>query len=232
MSKDAYYFSHDSNAKDDPKCVLMIEQLGMEGYGIYWVLIETLRDQADYTYPINLLPALARRYNTTSEKVKTVVFNYGLFDVKDDVIFFSQSLINRMLPLHQKREQARLAGLKSAEKRALKSNDCNDRSADVQQAFNDRSTSKVKKSKVNKRDNKAIFIAPALSEVENYFTEKGYTIEVARKAFEYYSTADWRDSTGKPVKNWKQKMLSVWFKDENKQTLQTQKSNEPYTINI
>ena len=39
MSKDCYYFPHDSNAKDDPKCVLMIEQLGMEGYGIYWMLV-------------------------------------------------------------------------------------------------------------------------------------------------------------------------------------------------
>ncbi len=29
MNKDCYYFAHDSNAKDDPKCVLMIEQLGM-----------------------------------------------------------------------------------------------------------------------------------------------------------------------------------------------------------
>ena len=82
MSKDCYYFPHDSNAKDDPKCVLLIEQLGMEGYGIYWMLIETLRDQPDYTYPVANIPALARRYNTSAEKVRTVVFNYELFTVK------------------------------------------------------------------------------------------------------------------------------------------------------
>jgi len=73
MNKDAYYFPHDSNAKDDPKCVLLIEQLGMEDYGIYWMLVEVLREQPDYTYPLSLLPALARRYNTTSEKVKAVL---------------------------------------------------------------------------------------------------------------------------------------------------------------
>lgn len=56
MSKDAYYFTHDSNAKDDPKCALLIDQLGMEGYGIYWMLIEVLRDQPDYKYPLALLP--------------------------------------------------------------------------------------------------------------------------------------------------------------------------------
>ena len=27
--KDAFYFSHDSDAKDDPKCMLLIEELGL-----------------------------------------------------------------------------------------------------------------------------------------------------------------------------------------------------------
>ncbi len=91
--------------KDDPKCVLLIEQLGMEGYGIYWMLIETLREQPDYTYPVANIPALGRRYNTTAEKVKTVVCNYGLFTVKDDKIFFSDSLNRRMRVLEEKNAQ-------------------------------------------------------------------------------------------------------------------------------
>lgn len=96
MSKDAYYFSHDSNAKDDPKCVLLIEQLGLEGYGIYWVLIEILRDQPNYRYPIALIPSIARRYNTTTEKVKTVLTAYTLFAIENDEFFYSESLDNRM----------------------------------------------------------------------------------------------------------------------------------------
>lgn len=111
MAKDAYYFSHDSNAKDDPKCVLLIEQLGLEGYGIYWVLIETLRDQPDYRYPVNLIPALARRYNTTAEKMKAVVGGYDLFTV-DDNDFFSLSLMERMQKLDEKREIQRQKALK------------------------------------------------------------------------------------------------------------------------
>jgi hypothetical protein len=108
-TKDAYWFSHDSNAKDDPKVVMMIEQLGLESYGIFWVLIETLRDQPEFRYPLALIPAIARRYNTTSEKVKAVIMNYGLFDIEQDLFFFSHSLINRMLPHIEKKEQARLA---------------------------------------------------------------------------------------------------------------------------
>src|SRR3990172_6930193 len=38
------------------------------------------------------------------------------------------------------------------------------------------------------------------------------------KEFKYYETGDWKDDKGNQVKNWKQKMQSVWFKEENKTT--------------
>lgn len=120
--KDTYWFPHDCNGKDDPKCVLLIDQLGLEGYGIYWVLVETLREQPGYKYPINLLPALARRYNTTSEKVSTVVRSYGLFIIENDEVFFSESLIRRMLPYEEKREKARKSVMKRWEKHERNTN--------------------------------------------------------------------------------------------------------------
>ncbi|MDF9829326.1 Lin1244/Lin1753 domain-containing protein [Parabacteroides sp. PF5-6] len=110
--KDAYYFPHDCNAKDDPKCVLLIEQLGLEGYGIFWVLVETLREQPDFKYPLKLVPALARRYNTTAEKMKTVVNVYDLFVIKDDTFFFSESLNRRMQPYLEKKRALSEAGKK------------------------------------------------------------------------------------------------------------------------
>lgn len=220
MSKDAYYFPHDSNAKDDPKCVLLIEQLGMEGYGIYWMLIETLREQPDYTYPVANIPALGRRYNTTAEKVKTVVCNYGLFTVKDDKIFFSDSLNRRMQVLEEKRAKRSEAGrLGNAARWKTSQTDRN--------AITMRSqfiASKVKKSKEKEsigkesmRGKRKPFSPPTPSEVESFFTENGYTAEAARRAFNYYTDANWHDAEGKPVLNWKQKMRGVWFKPEHKQ---------------
>ena len=221
MSKDAYYFPQDSNAKDDPKCVLLIEQLGMEGYGIYWMLIETLREQPDYTYPVANIPALGRRYNTTAEKVKTVVCNYGLFTVKDDKIFFSDSLNRRMLVFEEKRAKRSEAGrLGNAARWKTSQTDRN--------AITMRSqfiASKVKKSKEKEsigkesmRGKRKPFSPPTPSEVESFFTENGYTAEAARRAFDYYTDANWHDAEGKPVLNWKQKMRGVWFKPEHKQT--------------
>ena len=57
-----------------------------------------------------------------------------------------------------------------------------------------------------------------MQDVKSFFLEKGYRQDAAERAFEYYNTAQWKDSSGKQVKNWKQKMLAVWMKDENKAT--------------
>lgn len=65
---------------------------------------------------------------------------------------------------------------------------------------------------------------PTLQEVKDYFVEKGYTEQSAEKAWNYYNASlgdngrVWKDGKGQTVKNWKQKMQAVWFKDENKIT--------------
>lgn len=52
------------------------------------------------------------------------------------------------------------------------------------------------------------FEPPTLSEVEQYVREKGYNVDVQR-FMEYYTTSEWHDNNGKPIKNWKLKLL-VW----------------------
>ena len=103
MKKEAYYFSHDGNAQDDPKLMLLIEQMAMEGIGIYWCLIEKLRSEKDYTLPLTVLPSFAHRWHTSTEKVQTVVKNYNLFKIVGEK-FFSVRLKNSM---KEKTERAR-----------------------------------------------------------------------------------------------------------------------------
>ena len=113
-NKDIYWFTHDTNAKDDPKCAMMIEQFGPEAYGIFWILIEILREQPDFSYPLALLPSIARKYNTTKDKVNTVVTGYGLFEIRDDKFFYSKSLINRTIEFKEKKDKRSAAALKAA----------------------------------------------------------------------------------------------------------------------
>ncbi len=72
-----------------------------------------------------------------------------------------------------------------------------------------------------KKVDKKGFTAPTIQEVIEFFKSKGYNEIGAKKAFEYYSVADWTDGRGNQVKNWKQKMLANWLKDEYKQTNQS-----------
>ena len=94
-NKYTYWFVHNSNARDNIKCVLLIDQLGLEGYGIYWMLLEILREQPDFSYPLAFVSAIARKYNTTKDKVMAVISDYGLFEIREGK-FFSKGLIKRM----------------------------------------------------------------------------------------------------------------------------------------
>lgn len=194
--KDAYWFSHDSNAKDDPKIMILIEQLGLEGYGIYWVLVETLREQPGYKCPIILIPVLARRYGTSAEKMKAVVLNYDLFVIEDDKFFFSESLINRMQILENRREVARRAGIASGEKRKS----LNVGSTYVQHAFNDSSTitlkerkekkSKIKDNNCNDNGNARLVIDSVDIENLQLYIQKSLAISIQtdelKKLWEYF----------------------------------------------
>jgi len=80
----------------------------------------------------------------------------------------------------------------------------------------ERNAIKERKGKERKEKKNKEVIYPSSLEVSNYFSENGYKKEVGIKAFNYYSIAEWKDSKGNKVRNWKQKMQAVWFKDENK----------------
>lgn len=135
MNKDAYYFPHFSNARTDRKLLRVRKELGIEGYGIYFMILEVLRDTPEYKYPLEDIDLLANEFGTSEQKVRTVICNYKLFEVDKTDCFFSTKFNEYLEPYLKMKEQRRQAGLASAAKRML-----NDRSTTVQQ-------SKVKESK-------------------------------------------------------------------------------------
>jgi Domain of unknown function (DUF4373) len=108
MKKDAYYFSHDANAQDDPKCMKLLDEMGTKGYGIFWLLIEKLRAEKDYTLPTEILPILAKRWGENVESLEQVVKKYDLFK-KVKGKFFSVRLKNSMF---EKSERAKSSASK------------------------------------------------------------------------------------------------------------------------
>ena len=94
MKKDTYYFSHDYNAHNDTKILYMRQDLGMEGYGMYWFLVEALADSGGIL-PLRILPVLAKQMDVSLAKVETIVNSYELFQIVDDQ-FFSQRLMQHL----------------------------------------------------------------------------------------------------------------------------------------
>ena len=88
--------------------------------------------------------------------------------------------------------------------------------AEPKKADSDNDNDNDNESDTVKRKRSAPAPAPTLEEVQTFFKENGYSVEIATKAFRYYADANWRDSRGEPVRAWKQKMRGVWFKDEHK----------------
>jgi len=70
--------------------------------------------------------------------------------------------------------------------------------------------------KVSKRSMRKQFTPPTAAQVKEYAESRGYPNFDAEKFIAYYAAADWHDSKGNAVRNWKQKMLSVWLKGKNK----------------
>jgi hypothetical protein len=136
--KEAYYFSHDSNASQDEKILNLRADCGWEGYGIYWAIIERLRDTEGHRYTLTSIKGLAASLGVKTVTITEIIKNYGLFESDGDY-FWSNSLINRMKIVEDKRLQAKEAGKRSAQTRFPK-NEVNENQTTVQRQFNDRST--------------------------------------------------------------------------------------------
>lgn len=104
--KDAFYFPHDSNARMDNKILDMRAKYGAEGYGLYWMLVEILREQPEYKYPLGKFSfrSLAMQMNCDSGLLEGFILdcctefvdeNSSLLSM-DDNYLWSASLLRRM----------------------------------------------------------------------------------------------------------------------------------------
>lgn len=117
MAKKTFFFSHDANARNDEKILAVRMKNGMEGYGIYFAIIEKLLESTDYIL-LKDYNMIAFELRASAEKVKSVIEDFGLFEFTEDgKLFYSKSLLDRMDALEEKREKRSEAGKIGAEKR-------------------------------------------------------------------------------------------------------------------
>mgnify|MGYP002751444567 CR=1 FL=1 len=146
MGRDVYYFSHDVNASNDPKIIVMKELCGVIAYAWWWILIEQLAVQEDYKLPMDKITftglgiafgmkqneanASSNEANASKTKQAEAFINLLINECElletDGEYFWSPSLVrrnllrkNKQVEISRKRSEAgRLGGLKSAEQRS------------------------------------------------------------------------------------------------------------------
>lgn len=112
MKKNTIYFTHDSNARRDPKILALIADYGYEGYGRFWALIEFLREQDGHIEmtPINER-ALGFELGLSQDECKCFIdslIEYGLLCC-NGLTIFSQRLfesIEHLEGIRAKRKEA------------------------------------------------------------------------------------------------------------------------------
>lgn len=178
------YFSHDSNARNSDKLMKVRMKLGAEGYGIFFMLIERLREEEGYKSTIDY-DTLAFDLRVEPEKVKQVVENYDLFKFTEDgKYFYSDSFNERMEMMDVRAQQRKSKAKKAAEARWSKQSEDTSKaqalpeqcSSNAQAILNHANKIKLNKIKLNKtKINKSKVVVAETNEAENLADEPATT---------------------------------------------------------
>lgn len=211
MAKDSQYFSHDFNARNDPKLQEVLMHLGCEGIGVYWCLVELLHEQGGHLR-IQDIGGTAYALHVDEQVVDRVVREFGLFEVQEEMqTFTSKSVLNRMERRKEvseaRREAGRRGGLaRSANFRSSNSQAIGTESEAIAWLLN--------KNKLNK--NNSSFFKDNTSEKEEclicfYFDRVlSNPVRELERFWNYYEAGGWQWRDGKPIvdrlavaRNWK-----------------------------
>jgi hypothetical protein len=232
MTKEAYYFSHDSNARNDSKILKLRMKMGWEGYGLYWGIIEMLRDANGYKLETDY-ESIAFALQTHSDCIRNVVQDFDLFIIEHDY-FYSDSLINRMTKREAKSKKASEAAKarwsKNVENQQLNAGS----NANAMQTHSERNAIKGKERKVKEIKEKESksnlgkhkFSNSPFADLEtfkNSFTGTDY--EIADLDFYFEAVKNWAESSGTLKNDWKATARNFMLRDKKEGKLQTKNNN-------
>ncbi len=108
MPKDTYYFSHDYNCRNDEKIKRLLRKHGMNGYGIFWSIVEDLYNNSnqlmlDYE-------GIAYDLRSNIDDIKSILNDFDLFIINKNT-FSSKSIENRIQERSEKSSKARVSAL-------------------------------------------------------------------------------------------------------------------------
>ena len=199
MAKDAFYFSHDSNARNDPKMIKARRIGGMEIIGMYWCVIEMLRESESYELSIDSIEDICFDLRFDVSKFEILFISKLL--IQKDSIFYSSSLKNRMLKRDKVIQKRREAGTKGGKSKA-NAKQMPDNSPPNK--GKERKGKYIKEKEINKE-------IPSFDEFKKYALDNKPRVDLTQLELKYkaWVANGWKDGNDKQIKNWKSKLLNT-----------------------
>lgn len=168
--KEAMSFLHDSNSRHDVKMLKLWNKFGYEGIGIFWCIVEILREQPDFKYRIDDIELISIELRIDKVLIKDLITfcllpETALFK-NENGRFYSESLLRRMDKFKESRLRMSQGGKLGMERRYSKG---------VSKVL----ISKLKganKVKEKKGTIKQSFLKPTIEELRDYILEKKYNV--------------------------------------------------------
>ena len=214
------YLTHDLGARNDPKLMGMVLEMGGIGKAIWWDLVEMLWEQEGYL-PMNFkMLAFDLRYCSPAD-IERVVTEFNLFQ-NDGEKFWNVSALARIQHKAKVSESRREARAGAGKK--INSEPCAEQSENMEEHLSDNSSTNVEQMQYNKsifnkltnlnNQDKSIYTACAGEDIESFFIIFHFEKNSRRAAHEvarflaHYSPTNWMIG-GQPVKS-KEALARKW----------------------
>jgi hypothetical protein len=226
MAKRINYFTHDYNARNDPKMVKLLMKYGVAGIGLYWCIIEMLNEcngkvlRSEYE-------RIAFELRVDIDLVKSLIGS-DLF-TSDESYFWSESVLRRL----SEREEKRAKTIESVTKRwdeyrkkntnvlrpEYESNTIKDKDKDKdkEESIIIGETPKPQLPKKSKQEVLEIERAKFQSEVQSYSGK--YSTDMLKAFYTYWSEANLNTCkmNWQTKKTWETgRRLATWHMNETK----------------
>lgn len=229
---------------DDEK-ILMIESMpSADSIIVIWLKLLTFAGKQNndgvflmsnrIAYTDEMFASIFRRdVNLVRLALKTFE-QFGMIEIIEKVITIPNWGKHQTLDAYEKkkvRDRERIARKRAEQKAlALMSPDMSpDKSPDVAFSEEEKEEDKEKDKEIKKRKRKG-FTPPTLEDIEAYCKSRNNNVD-AKRFFDFFDAADWVDSKGNKVRNWKQKVIT--WESYNKEVKQDgQATGDPVKVRV
>lgn len=218
------WFKHDSDAHRDAKLRKVTIKYGMEGYGLYWYVIELIAagvDEHNLTFELDHdSEVIAHDTGIHYERVQEIItymVNLELFEESRGAITCFK-LLKRLdqSMTGQSKFRKKIAELKGQIHDPIMTPSCPDHDPIMTESCTSHDPVMIKNRTEQNRKNIGRFSPPDVSEVKNRIAEMGYLHVEADEFVNFYGSKNWMVGKNK-MSDWK-RALAGWESREKKKS--------------